>query len=233
MSMRRRNIRLWSGGLFLCLVLASSSGCARRDVFRPAEAQTGSSGQQTLPFHPSSEHAADDESRPAVPPDAAPGAPFHAPLHGRSLPSGTLITVSLNNSFSVVGTHPGDSFTASLAGPVMVDGDTLIERGTPATGVVESVLPPTARTGVAANPGLLRLSLRSIGMDGRSVTLQTSSLFARWALPANAAIISGAKPRPADYQLLKGHRLTFRLIAPAALSNTNSPAERRAPEPGK
>jgi hypothetical protein len=241
MSMRRRNlepcgvkagVKVWSDGLFLCLVLAVGSGCARHDVFRPADAKTGSSDPQRLPFHQNSERAADDESRPAVPPDAASGAPFYAAMHGRTLPSGTLITVSLNTSFSVAGTHPGDSFTALLAGPVTVDGDRLIERGTPVSGVVESVQPP-ARTGGAANPGLLRLTLRSIGIDGRSVSLQTSSLFARWALPSAASVVPGVKPRPSDYQLLKGHHLTFRLIAPAVLIDTNSLAERRAPEAGK
>lgn len=229
--------------LALCLALSLSPACARRDAFRPAGASASSSDGQKLPFHETTDHAADDSTQPAIPPDrkSAASTPFHAASHSRSLPAGTLITVRLEGALSIARIRPGDSFSASVAGPLTIDGDTLIERGTPVSGRVEATQPSADRPGQAPDPALIRLTLNTIKVDGRTLPLQTSSLFAT-ATPTLAQAIFQTSSSPVsvdpnlkanDFRLVQGRRLTFRLTAPVILPDTNSIADGQAPDSSK
>jgi hypothetical protein len=216
--------------VLLVLSLAGlSQACARPDAFHRANSnQNPTSGSQKLPFHPSSDRIADDSERPAVPADPKPAnsTPFRVASPFRTLPLGTLITVQLDRSFSLAKVLPGDSFSASLVGPIVVDGDILIARGTPVVGTIESTQPAVNNVASATNPSLIRLTLSSITMDGRSVVLQTSSLFAKGHAPEANASSRG-------FQLPKGHQLTFRLTSPVSLADANSLADRRYPDSAK
>jgi hypothetical protein len=208
-----------------------SQGCSRSDAFRRTEESADSSTREhKIPFHESSDSAADDASRPAVPIDVKPAnsAPFRRALHGRTLPAGTLITVQLEHSFSIAQVREGDSFAASVAGPVTLDGEIVIDLGTPASGRVESAQPPVDRPGLPPEPALVRLILNNIAIAGHSFALQTSSLFAKGSLPGAVARAQGQKT--ADYRLLQGRQLTFRLTAPVTFSDLNSVAERQYPD---
>ena len=123
--------------LALGLVLSLSQSCARSD---PHSSDAGSAAsEQKLPFHASADQAsAGEDPHPAVSPDPkVPGTlPFGS--HARILPSGTLLTVQLENTLSTAKVHDGDTFTASVAAPLTIEGDQLIERGAVATGHVES-----------------------------------------------------------------------------------------------
>jgi hypothetical protein len=220
---RRRSVLL-----VLCLA-GITQACARPDAFRRSDTNAAPpSGGQKLPFHSSSDHTADDSQRPAVPLDPKPpnSAPFRVASQFHGLPSGTLITVQLDRSFSLAKVQPGDSFAASLAGPVLVDGDTLIARGTPVIGTVESTQSAMRDSASATSPSLIRLTLSSIMIEGRSVSLQTSSLFAKGRAPEPNA-------NSRDFQLVKGHQLTFRLTAPVSLADANSIADRRYSDSSK
>jgi hypothetical protein len=96
----------------------------------------------------------------------------------------------------------------------------LIERGAPVVGVVESTQPAVNRPGGTANTSLIRLTLTSILVNGHPLAVQTSSLFAKGRAPEPNASSK-------DYQLLNGHEFTFRLTAPATLTDANSIADRR------
>ncbi|MFZ0814139.1 MAG: hypothetical protein WAM78_01400, partial [Candidatus Sulfotelmatobacter sp.] len=149
---------------------------------------------------------------------------FHSPAQGRSLPAGTLITIQMESSLSIAHVNAGDPFTATVAGRLVIDGDTLIERGTPVSGRVESAQPPAGRPGLSPDPGFVRLTLSTITVDGKPVVLQTSSLFAR-GTPQPAT-----NPRSGfagGFQVQKGRRLTFRLTAPVLLAYPNSIANRQ------
>jgi hypothetical protein len=166
-----------------------------------------------------------------MPPDAklATGLPFRAASHPHVLPSGTLLTVQLEDSLSTATVHAGDAFTASVAAPLSIDGDTVIERGTAVTGRVESAQSQTDRPGLVPGSGYFRLSLNAITVEGRQLALQTSSLFARGTSEPADVSTSGSTPdlHSPSLRVPKGHRLTFRLTAPVTLDHPNSMADRQ------
>jgi hypothetical protein len=220
-------------GLLTCLALVVTQGCARPDAFRRNATAAGpNSGRQNLPFHPSAERTTDDADRPAVPLDhkTPNAAPFRITSHPR-LPAGTLLTVRLENSFSIAQAHVGEAFNASLAAPITIDGETLIPGGAPVSGRVESVQTPLDGVGTAPKTALVRLTLNTLTIDGKRLPLQTSSLFAKATLWQNASAQSpGSERSSGDYRLQKGRRLTFRLTSPLALSEANSVADGQYPD---
>jgi hypothetical protein len=232
-ALRRSGLRF--AYVALCLAVGLAQGCGRSDASHgsePGASSPSTTVDQSLPFHQDPDHTSEtDGSRPAVPLDAPRdnGAPFHAPARGRSLPAGTLITVQMENSLSIAHVKAGDSFTAAVAGPLTVDGDTLIGRGTPVSGRVEAAQFSVDRPGLSPDPGYVQLTLNAMAVDGKPVALQTSSLFARGTLPPSG---TSKNPRPdfaGGFRVQKGRRLTFRLTAPVVLTGPNSIANRQNP----
>lgn len=219
----------------LSLGVALIQGCGRPNAVRSTVTGAGSppaNADQNLPFNQNPDHASEaDSARPAVPVDGQRdnGTPFHSPARGRSLPAGTLITIQMESSLSIAQVNAGDPFTASVAGPLAIDGDTLIERGTPVSGRVESAQPPADRPGLSPDPGFVRLTLNTITVDGRALALQTSSLFARGTLQMTGSSKGPAPNFAGGFQVQKGRRLTFRLTAPVILTDPNSIANRQYP----
>src|SRR5262249_28442936 len=76
-----------------------------------------------------------------------------------SLPSGTPILVRVNEHLSSETAHAGDTFTGSLAQPVVVNGRTQFSQGTAVTGRVISA----EKSGRLSDPGVLELKLTSLG----------------------------------------------------------------------
>jgi hypothetical protein len=187
-------------------------GCGRQ----PGDSPTSVS-QQPLPFHSTGSTEA-DVPRPVLPEDvkSTTTVPFQSSSHSRMLAAGTLLTVRLSNSLSAAEAHAGDSFTAIVADPLLVEGDVLVDRGTPVIGRIES-----AKLETTSNPplGYLRLTLNGITLSGRSVTLHTTSLFARATQESSTGSLN-----PARIQLKNGRRLTFRLTSPVALNETTQTA---------
>ncbi len=213
----------------LWVTLTLSQGCARQDPGAPANAGS-STDEQKLPFRQNSDQASADDVRPAIAadPKSATGLPFRAASHLRILPSGTLLTVQLEDSLSTSNVHAGDVFSASVAAPLTIDGDIFIERGTAVTGLVESAQSPTDRPGLIPGSGYFRLALNAITIEGRPVALQTSSLFARGTTERlNVSSRGNAVDLPAGVQVHKGRRLTFRLTAPVTLNDPNATANRQ------
>jgi hypothetical protein len=223
--------RSYSAFAICCLALTLSQGCARSEPANPTSA--GSASEQKLPFRPDTDQAASSSggAHPAVPPDpkSATGLPFRAESHPRILPSGTLLTVQLEDSLSTATVHAGDAFTASVAAPLTIDGDTLIERGTAVTGRVESAQSQADHPGLVPSSGYFRLTLNAITVEGRQLALQTSSLFARGTSEPSNVSSPGSPPglRSPSLQVQKGHRLTFRLTAPVSLDHPTSMADRQ------
>ncbi len=244
MATLRSSIGLGSAWVLLCLAMGLVQGCGRPNAFH--RTQTGASSpssdsDQRLPFHQNPDRASEtDAARPAIPPDQQrdSGTPFRSPVRGRSLPAGILITVRMESSLSTVHVSAGDPFTASVAGPLTIDGDTLVERGTPVSGRVESAEGPTDRPGLSPDPGYVRLTLSTITVDGRPLVVQTSSLFARGTFRSSArgeARLADPKSDACSsgFCVQKGRRLTFRLTAPVTLTDHNSVAKREFPSPAK
>jgi hypothetical protein len=199
---------------------------------------------------------ADDSRRPAVPAEhlsaghlsgdpAASAAPFRTLSHMHTLPAGTLITVRLDKSLTLSRVHPGDLFSASVVGDLAMDGETVVERGTPLIGRIESIQPAASSAASAARSGnrhadpysgrgYIRLTLSTLSLGGKDMALKTSSLFARGNPPpasANDPSEARVEARFPGLRLLKGRRLTFRLIAPLTLGNPGSVASLQRSSP--
>ena len=129
------------------------------------------------------------------------------------LPEGTPIPIRLRSELSSASAHPGDTFGAIVDEPVVVDGQTLIDRGTPATGRVLEAKPSAN----SLAPGYLRIVLVSLDVGGRPVKIETSSIFAKGGVheertrAAGAASAASRKDRDRDIVFGIDRRLTFRL----------------------
>ena len=214
--------------LLLLLVLSTLSlhtACSQS----PANAADNSSAeaakdQSHLPFHDASEGPAADAdamgSRQASDPQRT-RLPFAASSVG-TMPVGTLLTVRLDDALPGAKPKLGEAFTASLDDAVVVNGNTMLPRGTTVRGQVESVRPAV----VNGNGGYLRLTLVSMRIDGREVPLETSSLFARGqrltSTPAHTTFSPSKASNAMPYDISgpvyveKGRLLTFRLASPVS-----------------
>ncbi len=207
--------------LALTLVWATlvwMTGCSRQ-LAVPGSTGTTSTGQ--LPF----DRTAD---RSGVSPTAA--------FASEGIPAGTQISIRLGAALSSADAQAGDSFDAVLDESVIIAGKTFVLRGTPVTGRVVDT-----KVGARHDPGYLRITLASVALNGRSIPLQTSSIFTKggWyeklkaATNASQADGKGTGPEavaqsaagtgpsytaiPGDVRFSTGQRFTFRLIQPLHL----------------
>jgi len=133
------------------------------------------------------------------------------------LPEGTPIPIRLQSALSSASSHAGDTFNATIDEPVVIDGQTLVARGTPATGRVLEAKPSASSRGRLLEPGYLRIVLVSLNVGGRPVMIETSSIFAKGGSreernPATGAA-SAATTKDRDRDIVFGidRRLNFRL----------------------
>lgn len=192
-------------GLLLSLLFLTSA-CSR-SIRVPEE---GASPEGQAPFQatggtPSSPQAVQH----TVPPDI--DLPFEDTHH---LPVGTLLTVCLSDPVAA-GVKTNDrSFEAVIDQSVIIDGNTVLPRGSSVSGKVES-----ARTSeMKPDRGYLRLVLVSVHFDGVDIPLRTASLFARQGPDVHISL--------STVRLEKGRRLTFRLIEPVSLNPQRTQARR-------
>ena len=142
--------------------------------------------------------------------------PSQSPIPSATkLPEGTPIPIRLRSVLSSASAHAGDSFTATVDEPVVIDGQTLIDRGTPATGRVLEAKPSANSLGRALVPGYLRIVLVSLNIGGTRVMIETSSIFAKGGIrdertPATGTA-SGVSRKDRDIVFGIDRRLNFRL----------------------
>lgn len=209
--------------LILLLILTLAVGCSRPSEL-PADEGVKQANQRTLPFHDNAtkgntgSHSADGNSGeanadPALngDPRATSGQPFQTLSSVPDLPHGTLVTVRLESQISTDRTGEEGTFAGVVDEPVVVDGKIALPRGATVTGRIEAA---RASDG-GRDRGYIRLTLDTITIAGKTLPLQTSSLFVR----GNAGeVLSPGQDEaelahPAVTRLQKGRRLTFRLAA--------------------
>jgi hypothetical protein len=117
------------------------------------------------------------------------------------IPAGSLLTVRLKRGIAAVEHGSSGTFEAVVDEPVVLEGSTMIPRGTIVSGRVGAV----HISNLKPDRGYVRLGLESVNLDGLDLPLQSATLFARQ--------ISG-DIRPGMIRLEKGRRLTFRLSEP-------------------
>lgn len=217
---RLRDSRCRPALAMFCLALGLMQGCVQSEPLKPAGTSASPSSKGQLPFHADLQPvAANGGGNTATSQKISKSLPFRSASSARILPSGTLLTVQLARS--IVNVQAGDAFAASIADPLVFEGDTLIERGTGATGRVEAA---QSRRGSA----YVRLTLSAITIDGNAVALRTSSLFARGSVGDLKASSGGnsSTQKTGGIRVPKGRRLTFRLTAPVTLKDSNSVVEK-------
>ena len=87
-----------------------------------------------------------------------------------TIPAGSRLRVALIDGVSTTKNSPGDEFEASLVDPVVVDGKTILERGTKLTGHVADV----EESGRVKGRASLRLVLNSVMLHGDEIEIDTN-----------------------------------------------------------
>jgi hypothetical protein len=86
-----------------------------------------------------------------------------------TIPAGTVITVRLGETLSSKDSSAGQSFSATVAEPVDVDGKTVIEKGASARGTVVDA----KSMGHFKGGALLEVRLSSVSINGRETSVNT------------------------------------------------------------
>lgn len=135
------------------------------------------------------------------------------------LPEGTTITVRLQSALSSASAHAGDTLSATLDEPVVIEGQTVIASGTPATvRVLEA-----KNSNSSIEPGYLRIVLVTLKVGDRPIMIETSSIFAKGGPreDPNTASPAGSGSAPQDIVFDAGRRLTFRIAQTVDLQNSD------------
>ena len=185
------------------VLLALSLLCA---CDRPPSENSSKSDTQKLPFDRQPRSTGISPSQSLIP-------------SATKLPEGTPIPIRLQTGLSSASSHAGDTFSATLDEPVVVDGQTLIDRGTPAIGRVLEAKPSASSLGRSLEPGYLRIVLVSLNAGSRPVMIETSTIFAKGGTrdgrhPATSASPGASqKDKDRDRDIVFGidRRLNFRL----------------------
>jgi hypothetical protein len=159
MKLSNGNGRNATGFAVLVIVLAMGLtlvGCSRREVLPLAEESV--SADQHLPFDATSDNG-------GISPTGS--------LAPAAIPAGTPVTIHLRLSLSSASSRAGDPFEAVLDEPIIVRGHTLAPRGAILSG---RVLDARASDRFQ-EAGYLRLGLTAISLNGKSIPIQTSSIF--------------------------------------------------------
>lgn len=151
--------------LILFLMPIFLPGCGRR----PDLPESSSSKEQKLPFDRASRAGGISPSQSIVPAAAL-------------LPEGKSIGVHLRANLSSASARVGDTFDGVVDEPVVNDEQTLVPRG---AAVIVRVL--AARRSDARESGYLRIALVSVEVGGKTVLLDTSSIFAKGGSRAGGA----------------------------------------------
>ena len=130
---------------------------------KPADQQTTSSGNNAAQAPTETQSAA---NQPVNAPAQAPPAP--API---VVPRGTAIEVVLDQSLSSKTSTEGESFSATVVDPVVVDGQVVIPKGAHARGTVTSVKAAGRFKGASE----LGLALRHIEINGQRYEIAAST----------------------------------------------------------
>jgi hypothetical protein len=185
----------------ILLTLSLIGGCRRP----PAE-DASSSDSQKLPFDRQPRSTGVSPSQSLIPSTT-------------KLPEGTGLPVRLQSALSSASSHAGDSFSATIDEPVTIDGQTVIPSGTPVIGRVLEAKPAARSPESSHEPGYLRIVLVSLNVGGRTILIETSSIFARGGSRevrnGKPGRVSGANAQ--DIVFGSDRRLNFRLAQAAEL----------------
>lgn len=160
---------------FVLMAVFSLAGCKQGANQAATQPSTGSPSQTAPnPQQPASDPSSAATSQPGAPSSqqaqSAPQAP--PPPAVVNLPAGTRLRVRLDQDLGSKISNSGDSFTASVADDVIVNGETVIARGARADGTVIDAKPLGRFKGGAE----LAIKLERVHTQWGSYTVSTSSI---------------------------------------------------------
>ncbi|HEY1272451.1 MAG TPA: hypothetical protein VGF08_10725 [Terriglobales bacterium] len=138
------------------------------------------------------------------------------------LPVGTPITIRLQVPISSAWAHAGDRFKAILDDPVVIEGQTVIARGSAVSGHILAARPSS----MPDSPGYIRLALSTLNFEGKALPVETSSVFAKAGSHTSRR---AAKASEQAGSAFLGDSGTGSLLGTATNSGSNSPAGDNAP----
>ena len=124
-----------------------------------------------------------------------------------TVPKGTEISATVGQTLASNKNHVGDTFAASLATPIKVDGKTVIPKGAKVTGRI-----------VTVKKHELKVTLASVVVRGKSYPLETNSIAGSNSQAKNSAKDTKRAKANKDVTLLtaKSH-LRFKLAKPVTI----------------
>ena len=126
-----------------------------------------------------------------------------------TVPKGTQLTAVVDKTLRSTKTHEGDTFAASLAAPVKIDGKTVLPKGAHVTGKV-----------VHVKKDELKVELASVTLHGKSYDLQTNTRRPsdKVKIKASDKNADKSKERKTDNSTLAAKtELTFKLSKPVTV----------------
>ena len=165
--MRSRFIALTLGLYLSFAVLGCNKPAAPADSNPATTAAPASSDNGTSPAAPASNTSSGSAMSNTAMSSMKPEPP--KPL---VVPAGTMLTVRLGQTVGSKVSSPGQTFTATTASPVVIDGKTAIPAGATASGTVVDAKPLGRFKGGAS----LQLRLTSITIGGSEQAISTSSV---------------------------------------------------------
>jgi hypothetical protein len=141
-----------------CSLLSALVACSSK----PAANSAADSAANTADQNPSSGSGSGSAT-------SSPNPAARAPL---VIPAGTTLTVRLGEALGSKISSPGQSFTATLAAPVAVGGETVIPAGAEARGTVTDAKPLGRFKGGA----VLQIRLNSVKVNGAERPIETSAV---------------------------------------------------------
>lgn len=174
---------------------------------RPPEATSSSAGEsEKMPFDRQPRRGGVSPTQAWVP-------------SATKLPEGTIITVRLQSALSSASAHAGDTIGAALDEPVVIEGQTVIASGAPATvRVLEA-----KNSNSSVEPGYLRIVLVTLTVGDRPIMIETSSIFAKGGSREEPKPASPASVGSAHEEIVfdAGRRLTFRIAQTVDLQKSD------------
>jgi hypothetical protein len=146
---------------FLVLIVSVASSCNKATGL-PTDGSASVTTSQTVPFDHQPQPAATATARSTLVPAG-------------KLREGTPITIRLLNTLSSASARTGDTFEGTVDDPIVIEGQTVIRRGSAVTGKVLAA----KDSGRHDRRGYLRLGLVSLNVDGKSIAIETASLFVK------------------------------------------------------
>jgi hypothetical protein len=160
----------------IILAMALVLGCSKAPS--NVSADDAAQNSQQVPFAQNNQPANSQAAPEAVPENSNDGRiePSKSLVPAvLSIPAGTPIYIRLQTSVSSGSSRSGDAFEGVIDEPIVVNGQTVVPRGAQATGRVVEAKP----SGRLHASGYLRLTLASIRVSGKTVPVETSSIFAK------------------------------------------------------